>query len=204
MNAFRACGLDASFLRASGAAVRRGAAWRVTSVRCRRGLLMARAERRVPGRGHSGRARAVPAAAVGAAGRRRVRCLNGGFFSPRRAGRSSCPPGSARHVPAPFLRADIRLKHTEGFNPHPVMAFALPLSRGHGKRLRAAGRPAGRDTGAGRLSDRLSPRCRRGSRFSRTTSRCGNLRRSNGSRSRAARLRQRHTGRRDRSARGII
>ncbi len=29
-----------------------------------------------------------------------------------------------------FLRADIRLKHSEGFNPHPVMSFALPLSVG--------------------------------------------------------------------------
>jgi radical SAM-linked protein len=29
-----------------------------------------------------------------------------------------------------FLRADIRLRHTEGFNPHPVMSFALPLSVG--------------------------------------------------------------------------
>ena len=29
-----------------------------------------------------------------------------------------------------FLRADIRLKHSEGFNPHPIMSFALPLSVG--------------------------------------------------------------------------
>ena len=27
-----------------------------------------------------------------------------------------------------FIRADIPLRHSEGFNPHPVMAFALPLS----------------------------------------------------------------------------
>ena len=29
-----------------------------------------------------------------------------------------------------FLRADVRLKHSEGFNPHPIMSFALPLSVG--------------------------------------------------------------------------
>lgn len=29
-----------------------------------------------------------------------------------------------------FLRAGIALRHTEGFNPHPYMAFALPLSVG--------------------------------------------------------------------------
>ncbi len=29
-----------------------------------------------------------------------------------------------------FLRADIRLKHSEGFNPHSIMSFALPLSVG--------------------------------------------------------------------------
>jgi radical SAM-linked protein len=29
-----------------------------------------------------------------------------------------------------FRRADIELRHTEGFNPHPYMAFALPLSVG--------------------------------------------------------------------------
>jgi radical SAM-linked protein len=27
-----------------------------------------------------------------------------------------------------FLRAGIKLRHTEGFNPHPYMSFALPLS----------------------------------------------------------------------------
>ncbi len=30
-----------------------------------------------------------------------------------------------------FSRADIPLRHSEGFNPHPVMAFALPLSVCH-------------------------------------------------------------------------
>ncbi len=29
-----------------------------------------------------------------------------------------------------FLRAGVRLRHTEGFNPHPYMNFALPLSVG--------------------------------------------------------------------------
>ena len=29
-----------------------------------------------------------------------------------------------------FLRAGIRLRHTEGFNPHPYLSFALPLSVG--------------------------------------------------------------------------
>ena len=29
-----------------------------------------------------------------------------------------------------FLRADVRLRHSEGFNPHPIMSFALPLSVG--------------------------------------------------------------------------
>lgn len=29
-----------------------------------------------------------------------------------------------------FKRAGVKLKHSEGFNPHPVMAFALPLSVG--------------------------------------------------------------------------
>jgi radical SAM-linked protein len=29
-----------------------------------------------------------------------------------------------------FLRAGIKLRHTEGFNPHPYMSFALPLSVG--------------------------------------------------------------------------
>lgn len=29
-----------------------------------------------------------------------------------------------------FLRAGIRIKHTEGFNPHPYISFALPLSVG--------------------------------------------------------------------------
>lgn len=29
-----------------------------------------------------------------------------------------------------FIRAGVRIKHTEGFNPHPYMAFALPLSVG--------------------------------------------------------------------------
>ncbi len=29
-----------------------------------------------------------------------------------------------------FLRAGIRLRHTEGFNPHPYMVFALPLPVG--------------------------------------------------------------------------
>ena len=29
-----------------------------------------------------------------------------------------------------FLRADVQLKHSEGFNPHPIMSFALPLSVG--------------------------------------------------------------------------
>lgn len=31
-----------------------------------------------------------------------------------------------------FLRADYRLKHSEGFNPHPVISIAVPLSVGHG------------------------------------------------------------------------
>ena len=30
-----------------------------------------------------------------------------------------------------FVRAEIPLRHSEGFNPHPVMAFALPLSVFH-------------------------------------------------------------------------
>lgn len=30
-----------------------------------------------------------------------------------------------------FLRADIPIKHTEGFNPHPFISIALPLSLGH-------------------------------------------------------------------------
>ena len=29
-----------------------------------------------------------------------------------------------------FIRAGVQIKHTEGFNPHPYMAFALPLSVG--------------------------------------------------------------------------
>lgn len=29
-----------------------------------------------------------------------------------------------------FIRADLKIKHTEGFNPHPYMNFALPLSVG--------------------------------------------------------------------------
>ena len=29
-----------------------------------------------------------------------------------------------------FIRAGVRIKHTEGFNPHPYMAFALPLPVG--------------------------------------------------------------------------
>ncbi len=29
-----------------------------------------------------------------------------------------------------FVRAGVRIKHTEGFNPHPYMNFALPLSVG--------------------------------------------------------------------------
>lgn len=29
-----------------------------------------------------------------------------------------------------FIRAGVRIKHTEGFNPHPYMNFALPLSVG--------------------------------------------------------------------------
>lgn len=29
-----------------------------------------------------------------------------------------------------FLRAGVKLRHTEGFNPHPYMTFALPLSVG--------------------------------------------------------------------------
>ncbi|MDR0839331.1 MAG: TIGR03936 family radical SAM-associated protein [Oscillospiraceae bacterium] len=29
-----------------------------------------------------------------------------------------------------FTRADIALRHSEGFNPHPLMSFALPLSVG--------------------------------------------------------------------------
>jgi radical SAM-linked protein len=29
-----------------------------------------------------------------------------------------------------FLRAGLHLRHSEGFNPHPIMAFALPLSVG--------------------------------------------------------------------------
>jgi len=31
-----------------------------------------------------------------------------------------------------FLRADYRLKHSEGFNPHPIISIAVPLSVGHG------------------------------------------------------------------------
>ncbi len=31
-----------------------------------------------------------------------------------------------------FLRAGIKIKHTEGFNPHPYISFALPLSVGTG------------------------------------------------------------------------
>lgn len=33
-----------------------------------------------------------------------------------------------------FLRADIPIKHTEGFNPHPFISIALPLSLGFGSR----------------------------------------------------------------------
>lgn len=29
-----------------------------------------------------------------------------------------------------FIRAGVKIKHTEGYNPHPYMAFALPLSVG--------------------------------------------------------------------------
>lgn len=29
-----------------------------------------------------------------------------------------------------FIRAGVKIKHTEGFNPHPYMSFALPLSLG--------------------------------------------------------------------------
>ena len=29
-----------------------------------------------------------------------------------------------------FIRSGVRIKHTEGYNPHPYMAFALPLSVG--------------------------------------------------------------------------
>ena len=29
-----------------------------------------------------------------------------------------------------FLRSDIKLKNSEGFNPHPLISFALPLSVG--------------------------------------------------------------------------
>lgn len=31
-----------------------------------------------------------------------------------------------------FLRADYPLKHSEGFNPHPILSIAVPLSVGHG------------------------------------------------------------------------
>jgi radical SAM-linked protein len=31
-----------------------------------------------------------------------------------------------------FLRAGYRLKHSEGFNPHPIISIAVPLSVGHG------------------------------------------------------------------------
>lgn len=31
-----------------------------------------------------------------------------------------------------FLRAGYRLKHSEGFNPHPILSIAVPLSVGHG------------------------------------------------------------------------
>ena len=31
-----------------------------------------------------------------------------------------------------FLRAGYPLKHSEGFNPHPILSIALPLSVGHG------------------------------------------------------------------------
>ena len=37
--------------------------------------------------------------------------------------------GRARFQRA-FLRADIPIKHTEGFNPHPFISIALPLSLG--------------------------------------------------------------------------
>ena len=33
-----------------------------------------------------------------------------------------------RTVTRGFIRAGIKIKHTEGFNPHPYMTFALPLS----------------------------------------------------------------------------
>ncbi len=33
-----------------------------------------------------------------------------------------------------FLRADISIKHTEGFNPHPFISIALPLSLGFSSR----------------------------------------------------------------------
>ena len=33
-----------------------------------------------------------------------------------------------RTITRGFIRAGIKIKHTEGFNPHPYMTFALPLS----------------------------------------------------------------------------
>ena len=36
-----------------------------------------------------------------------------------------------RTIRRAFVRAEIPLRHSEGFNPHPVMAFALPLSVFH-------------------------------------------------------------------------
>lgn len=33
-----------------------------------------------------------------------------------------------RTITRAFIRAGIKIKHTEGFNPHPYMTFALPLS----------------------------------------------------------------------------
>ena len=53
-----------------------------------------------------------------------------------------------------FLRAGIAIKHTEGFNPHPFVSIALPLSVGYSSQCEilefgvlGAGHPAG--SGAG-------------------------------------------------------
>ncbi len=54
-----------------------------------------------------------------------------------------------------FLRADIRLRHSEGFNPHPVMSFALPLSVGTESVCELLDFQLGGDSEPDGLADRL-------------------------------------------------
>ena len=30
-----------------------------------------------------------------------------------------------------FFRAGLKMRHSQGFNPHPIMSIAIPLSVGH-------------------------------------------------------------------------